>query len=161
MNKKNNIQFNTFDYILIAICALLLIISWLYVLINYAYLPEIIAIHFNGSGEPDGFGKKTTIWLAPIIFTSLSVGFIFAAKNPKLLDISNKIKTIKDEIAQSKTLLFTSILLSSILCFIVFSMINTSIHPSDTAHWILPTILTITGVYLIIVIYYFITSKKK
>ncbi len=161
MNKQNNILFSTFNYVIIATSGFLLLISWLYVIIEYPNLPKTIAVHFDAAGNPNGYNDKYTIWLAPIIFTALSIGFIFGAKNPKLLDFSNKIKNLQDEIFQSKILLFSSLLLSSILCIIVFSMVKTSTNKTANMSWILPTLLIFIGSYLIALFYYYLKILKK
>jgi len=161
MNKQNNILFSTFDYIIIATSGFLLLFSWLYVIIEYPNLPERIAVHFDAAGNPNGHNKKHAIWLSPIIFTALTVGLIFGAKNPKLLDFSNKIKNLQDEISQSKILLFSSLLLSSILCIIVFSMIKTSTNKTINMSWILPSLLTFIGIYLSVIFYYYLKTLKK
>lgn len=35
-------------------------------------LPEVIPIHYGANGQPDGFGKKSTLWVLAII-----AGFLF------------------------------------------------------------------------------------
>ncbi|WP_432410813.1 DUF1648 domain-containing protein [Rasiella sp. SM2506] len=55
----------------------LLVVSFLFPALYYAQLPEEIPIHFNAIGEADGFGKKSTIWLLPIL-NVVNVLIIFA-----------------------------------------------------------------------------------
>jgi uncharacterized membrane protein len=50
---------------------LLLVLLWVMVVIGYNNLPESIPIHFNGSGDPDGYGDKNTLFLLPAIGTFL------------------------------------------------------------------------------------------
>tara|TARA_R100000935_G_scaffold1439_1_gene4563 strand:- start:122016 stop:122447 length:432 start_codon:yes stop_codon:yes gene_type:complete len=45
----------------------LILLSFLFPAFYYTQLPEEIPIHFNAAGEADGFGKKSTIWLLPIL----------------------------------------------------------------------------------------------
>ncbi len=49
--------------------------GWLFSVFNQ--LPETIPIHFNAAGEADGWGKKMTIWLLPMI-ALFSVGMMLA-----------------------------------------------------------------------------------
>lgn len=49
---------------LIAISFLIILIGL--PLVNYNNLPETIPIHFSGSGQPDGFGSRSTLWLLPL-----------------------------------------------------------------------------------------------
>ncbi len=41
----------------------------IYILVRYPSLPEIVPIHFNFSGEADGFGARSSLlWLAAVMF---------------------------------------------------------------------------------------------
>lgn len=51
------------DLTSIMIYALMII----YTVINYSDLAETIPTHFNASGEADGFGDKTSVWILPVI----------------------------------------------------------------------------------------------
>ncbi|WP_138754627.1 DUF1648 domain-containing protein [Paenibacillus sinopodophylli] len=59
------------------ISILILLLSFVYFAVKWAELPHTIAIHFNGSGEADGWGSKAILLLLPIlslvIFTLLSL----------------------------------------------------------------------------------------
>ena len=42
-----------------------------YILVRYPALPEIVPIHFNFSGEADGFGDRSSLlWLSAVMFGS-------------------------------------------------------------------------------------------
>jgi uncharacterized membrane protein len=53
--------------LLAGICLLFMIV---FLAGNFPILPEQIPTHFNGSGEPDGFGGKYTLWF----IVTLAVG---------------------------------------------------------------------------------------
>ncbi len=55
---------------------------WLLVLISYPQLPERIPTHFNMAGKADGFGKKSTIMLLPVIATVLFAGMTIVNRFP-------------------------------------------------------------------------------
>ena len=160
MNTKSNITFETIDYILIAISAFLLISTWCYVIISYDYLPETIAVHFDAAGQPNGYNDKSSIWLAPIIFTLLIIGFIFESKYPQEITFPHKELSLQEKKATSKTMLFSCNLLSSIVLLISFSMIETSLDRGFSTKWILPIILLITTAFLIGVFFYQKKIKK-
>lgn len=160
MSKNTTLEFSTLDYMVITLTLLLLLSSWVYIIANYANLPETIAVHFDGKGQPNGYNSKSSIWIAPILFTALAIGFMLGAKNPKLLDISNKITNKKEEIASSKILLLSSLLLSVILVIIVFSMIHTSLHKNATTNWIVPSLVISIGMFFVAYIYIYLKSKK-
>lgn len=46
---------------------LTLIFMWFLSIYNYADLPEIIPVHYNGSGEADAFGNKIEILTLPMV----------------------------------------------------------------------------------------------
>ncbi|HQN57285.1 MAG TPA: DUF1648 domain-containing protein, partial [Saprospiraceae bacterium] len=39
---------------------------WILTIANYSNLPEIIPTHYNGAGQPDGFGGKANILTLPL-----------------------------------------------------------------------------------------------
>lgn len=55
----------------VAVALLLALVG--YVAANYASLPERIPMHFNASGQPDGWGHRSAIWLIPGISLALNV----------------------------------------------------------------------------------------
>lgn len=67
------------------------ILLWGMVIWMYPLLPEEIPIHFNGIGEADGFGSKTTIFLTPIIATFLVVLLSVLERNPENFNYTVKI----------------------------------------------------------------------
>ena len=73
---KDN-HFSNLDWALIAINSILLLFSWAHLIAWYPSLPEIIAVHFDVLGKPNGYSSKENIWIAPILFTLVSVAFIF------------------------------------------------------------------------------------
>lgn len=75
------IQATLTDKIVEALAIVLLSSLWAMVVIGYANLPETIPIHFNGSGEPDGYGDKNTLFLLPVIATFMY--FLLTVLNSK------------------------------------------------------------------------------
>ena len=70
------------DLLLVMIGWCAVIAVWVVILINYNQLPEIIPIHFNGAGEVDDYGEKTTIFILPAIATILFLGLTILNKYP-------------------------------------------------------------------------------
>lgn len=157
---KSNINFSYSDYVIIVSSILAILFSWLYTILYYFDMPETIVTHFDATGQPDGYGPKASIWIPLILFTFLSIFFIYSAKKPKSLDFSNKLKTNKDELYNSKVLLYSTLLLSSILIIIVYTMIQVTLNNSISTSWVTPTLITIIIIYLIILFYYQIQSKN-
>jgi uncharacterized membrane protein len=64
----------------------LLIVMWILALIIYFNSPAIIPIHFNGSGEANGFGDKVTLLFLPLIPTVIFLGLTKLNKYPHLFN---------------------------------------------------------------------------
>jgi len=71
------------DWIIEAICLLLLGGITLYLIINWSSMPDKIPMHYNIAGEIDRWGKKTEIIFIPVV-SWLLYGFItLMEQNPK------------------------------------------------------------------------------
>ena len=68
------------------VSVVVLVLFWIFILMNYQNLPDIIPIHFNGSGIADGFGEKWTIIITPILATVFFIGLTILGRFPKLLN---------------------------------------------------------------------------
>ncbi len=75
--------------------------TWGFVAVVYSGLPETIPVHFSISGEPDGFGKKSTIVLLPSIATFLFAGMTFLNRVPHIFNYPVRI-TEKNAFRQYK-----------------------------------------------------------
>lgn len=71
------IAFTPIDIITEALAIVVLIACWIYTLIVYHSLPEVIPTHFVADGQADGFGPKWTLLTLPgvglLFFIGLSV----------------------------------------------------------------------------------------
>jgi len=162
MNTQEKHSFSTFDFAIILLTLGLLLGAWVYTGFHYVSLPEKIAVHFDGSGNPDGYGNKLTIWLAPIIFTALSIGFIIGAKNPKkFFSYHLKKYTPKEILVNQKIILLSALLLSYILNIIVYSMVVASQNPLVSTSWIPYSIFIALGIFLSIIAFYHFKSKEQ
>lgn len=155
-----NIKLTKLDYFLATLSILFLILSWCYVIFYYNELPETIATHFDDS-KPDGYNSKNSIWLAPALFSFLSIWTLYGAKYPKALDFSKQIKNNEQAKASSKLLLFSSLLLSIILSTIVYSMINASLPNGKSYQWTFIVNIGLILAYLVIAVRYQSKIKKQ
>lgn len=53
---------------------------------SYSGLPDRIPTHFNGSGQPDGYGGKVTIWLLPGITIAMYAGLSLINRFPYIFN---------------------------------------------------------------------------
>jgi uncharacterized membrane protein len=85
-----------------ALSIIALIGTVVFIIINYAELPESIPRHFDAAGNPDAYGSRPVIWVLPAVMTMLYLTLtgIFAI-NPEYLnfpidlDSSNRAKQIR------------------------------------------------------------------
>lgn len=97
----------------------LLIFIWDYIFINYRELPAIIPIHYNLSGDPDGYGPKFTLWMLAAVATFVYLLLFLVAKNPQT-PFLNIPKSMKDE--KKKSELFINIL--NFIIMLIFSVLT-------------------------------------
>jgi uncharacterized membrane protein len=126
---------------------------WLYVILRYPSLPDIIPTHINGKGEIDGHGSKQTLWIIPGIATVLFVGITILNRYPHIFNYPTE---ITEENAPriyrlaTRMMRFMKLSTTLIFCIIVYDMTR---RIDGSAPWILPLIMLISGVPLIWFLY--------
>ncbi|GGG61581.1 DUF1648 domain-containing protein [Epilithonimonas arachidiradicis] len=82
------------SFVLKIISFLILIFIWIFTIVNFKKLPEIVPIHYNLDGIPDGFGSRGTIWFETGLTTVLFLFLMYVSKKPDfpLLNIPQNIK---------------------------------------------------------------------
>lgn len=71
------------DTILEAIGYIGLAALWIFVIVMYYKLPDVVPTHFNLAGEADGFGDKKTSFFLPIIATVQFLVLSTIQQNPE------------------------------------------------------------------------------
>ncbi|WP_053372780.1 MULTISPECIES: DUF1648 domain-containing protein [Bacillales] len=61
---------------------IILLFSFVYLIVKWSELPQTIAIHFNGSGEADGWGSKAFLFILPIFALLIFIGLTLLRKVP-------------------------------------------------------------------------------
>jgi uncharacterized membrane protein len=129
-----------------SLCLLLLL--WAFTFFAYTHLPDIVAIHFNGAGKPDGYGNKLTLFLLPVITTAVVLAIAALNEHPHLF---NYTVTITEENAAQQYLLATRVLrftnLGVVLLFLVilFSTYQTASGKSDgLGAWFFPVVVALS-----------------
>lgn len=72
---KFKVRKTLFDKILITLSTLFLVFHLIYIAFVFNKLPNIIPTHFNGSGNPDSYGSKGTLFI--LIFISIVFYILF------------------------------------------------------------------------------------
>lgn len=126
------LKFQQKDKLFELFCLLILLAYWLLVILNYQVLPDTVAIHYNSSGEIDGYGAKNKIWNLPISATILYLVMTAFSFVPQYF---NYLEEITEENAERlyrkgvNTFRFLKLLV--IVCFLsitLFSMFANNLH---------------------------------
>ncbi len=134
-----------------------LIGSFAYLCLQWADLPSAIPIHFNGKGNPDGWGSKWTLLILPAISWLLCAGLYKLSHYPHLY---NYPVTITDKNVQVQYLLarkflaWTNLELAILFGYFGWATVQTARgDASGMGIWSLPMILVVIlgtlAVYLI------------
>lgn len=86
--QRDDIDF-AFDVVGVLLCLMLIGLPAWY----YAILPDIIPTHFNDSGEPDGYGDKSLIWILTFVGLVLYIVLRILANFPHKHNYPIKITT--------------------------------------------------------------------
>lgn len=154
MNNQHNIKLQTIDYIIISLAFFLNLCSWLYVIIEYTSLPLEIPMHFNSNGDVDGYGNRSTIWTVMGLLTLVNIGLFYLSKATSFHSIQ-----LKSRIANFRAAAIYMPFLSIIQGTVVYAIIESAKGTFQYSQWVLPSILSITGITLIIM--FIIIFKNK
>ena len=117
-----NVPIEPIDVIIDLVSVTFLLIILGYTFYVYPGLPDTIPVHFNGSGEVDGYGSKITIWLLPVISIVMFVGLFILNKYPHM---HNYMVNITEENALKNYRFSTRVLrIVNLLCVFLFAFIQ-------------------------------------
>lgn len=154
MNKNNNISLQTIDYVIIGSAILLLLSSWIYIGVEYTGLPDQIPSHFNAKGEADDYSGKGILWMMTGTFTLITGAIFLIAKNTAMHNIRLKTKR-----ANFRSVAIFMPFIAAIQAIIVYTIVQTAQGSFEYSKWMLPLIVTLTGVFLLIM--FVIINKNK
>ena len=149
---KIKIKPTPFDKVLELFGLLSLALLWAITLINYAKLPDTIAVHFNAAGLPDSFGSKITLLILPILGTIIFLGLTVLIRFTYLFNYPTRITTENAESQYriaARLIRYLKFALVLVFTFIVFKTIQTAEGKSvGLGFWFLPLTLGIIFVPL-------------
>lgn len=90
---KLKLTLSSFDIIMELIGASLIILLIAYPIYHYASLPEVIPMHFDAEGIPDGFGQKSWIWTMPVLGLAVYIGLFILNRYPHIFNYPTEITT--------------------------------------------------------------------
>ena len=147
MNKRPKIilELTTTDKVFEILGWISILAIWVLTTINYQNLPDNIPIHFNGSGQPDGFGGKVNILTLPLIATILFIGMTILNKFPHVFNYPTNISA--DNALGQYTNATRMIRYLKLIIVVIFGLIelqtirNVNEQTSGLGVWFLPLTL--------------------
>ena len=121
------------DHALEKAALLLLLITIVLTAVYYGRLPETIPIHYNTSGDPDGFGQKTTLLVISGISLLLFGGLHYLGRFPESFNYPVKITSENAETqyrAGLRLLRIVQLACMGLFAYITFGTIQTAL-----GHW--------------------------
>lgn len=168
MESKPKITFplSRFDKGLEAAGIAMILLLWIVTILAYINLPEIIPIHFNGSGVPDNFGTKIHIIILPVLGTVLFGVLAALNKNPQIFNYPVKI-TAENAVSQytnaTRMLRFLKLAIPMIFtAIIIYTYCSVKGKTGLASKWFLPAILLFTiGPVFYLILKGFSSKNKK
>jgi uncharacterized membrane protein len=160
---KIEIPRNKIDWMLETTGALALIALILVTIYGYRVLPENIPLHFNLTGEADGFGSKQSIVIIPIatlvMYLALSILERFPHKFNYMLEI-----TAENAERQYRNMHYMMKILKVYIVFLFLYVTNMIVQIGSgnlrsMSNWILPVILV--GLLSIVIIFIYRGYRLK
>lgn len=152
----------TISFVLKVISFVVLILIWIFTIVNFKNLSETIPIHYNIAGTPDGFGPKSTIWFETTLTTALFLFLMYVSKKPNfpLLNIPQNIKKkpILTEFIVSILLLIIMLIFADINYEIIQNALGKTNGLSSIIHYLLGLVFIFVFGLLI---YSYIISKRQ
>lgn len=141
---------------------ILLCLIWGLTAVNYSSLPDMIPVHFDALGKPDGFGGKATMWTLPALSTLLFAGLTFLNKFPHIFNYPTQItpeNAFKQYQMATRMIRVLKLVLVIIFGLIALQTIRQASGETDgIGIWLLPLIL---GLIFIPLFYYLVKAMKS
>lgn len=159
------VPYEAIDIIIEFMSITLLILMWSYCIMNYTDLPDTIATHFDGSGNPDGFGSKQTVWMIPSIAIVLYIGMFIVNKYPHIhkymvnINEDNALKNYRFSTRLLRVVNFLSMLLMGYITYMI--IVSANGEKLEIGSWFIPLIIGSSIVLPIILLIYMKTLNKK
>lgn len=158
---KINVPWEPLDIIVDLISATLFILMIIYTAINYEQLSETIPTHFNASGEADGFGDKSHVWLLPILGIVMYIILFIINKYPHLHNYMVNItedNALKNYRFSTRIVRFANLFMAILFVVIQYVMIEQGKGNNiNLSGWFLPIII---GFSVILPIFIFLYYRK-
>ena len=130
---------------------------WLLTAFQYAKLPDIIPVHFNASGEADGWGDKAILWILPLLTLVLTFLMKLLAGKPHLHNYPVKITedNAEERYLRSARILRIAMLWMNVIFFFIMTLVLRSAVSTfeNSGMTVLVVILTSTVGFVVFSVY--------
>jgi len=158
---KIKIPFQNIDLVIELASIAVLLLMWMHLIMNYSGLPETVASHFNGAGQPDDYSNKIFLWILPILATVLYFGLLILGRFPHL---HNYMVNITEENALTQYRFSTRVLrVVNFLCAVMFAYINYKIivgANNNSSELGMGFVITVVSVSILLPIFIFLYQQK-
>jgi len=138
-------------------------ISWIYVILHYGSLEDTIPVHFNVSGQADGFGSKASIWWLPAVCTVLVAMMQMLSLIPHTFNYPITINSANAEKQYRLAIQMLRYLsLSIVIIFLILEITTVESARNDAemgGAWMLPVILLVTLTPIAFFVYKMFSNK--
>lgn len=127
-----------FDILLERLVFIILILLWIYVIISYQSLPEMVPMHYDISGKIDRYDNKIMTFLLPAILTLIVTGLFFLTRFSYKLNspvpITKENAEVQYRIA-GRMLRVINLVIVIAFSYITIKSIYDSTHPQSFLDW--------------------------
>ncbi|ANX14018.1 hypothetical protein ABE41_018555 [Fictibacillus arsenicus] len=118
-------------------------------IMQWSSIPGTVPIHFNGAGEPDGWGSKVNLWILLVIGSIMWVLLTVLEKFPHVYNYLFITKENAERQYKNSRLMLNVIKNEILFFFVYMSWVSTEVAKGENdglGLWILPIfIITITA----------------
>lgn len=122
-----------------------LIVMWALVIFNYSTLPDTIPIHYNASGQVDGYGAKSMIWGILLIGSIMYVGMTYLNKYPHIFNFLTEIteeNALRQYTTATKMLRYLKFIIVLMIGYLVFKTVRIATEEAfGLGSWLSPIFL--------------------
>lgn len=133
---------------------LLLLIIWFNCFYYYSKLPDIIPTHFNAAGQPDAEGKKSTLFMLPVISTFIYALMTIINFFPHTFNFPSKItpeNALKQYTLATRMVRFIKVIIMFMFAVIIIMTVKTATGDTDgLGVWFTPLLVALLFVTITI-----------
>lgn len=149
------------DKVIEALAVVVLVVFWIYTLLSYKTLPEVIPTHFVADGKADGYGLKWTILTLPLIGLLFYIGLSVLGRYPHKFNYPAEVTTANaEQLYRSGVQMLRVMKLIMIIIFFVMTY-QTVQSALGSINFVTKNGLFLDFALLFIPIFYFLIKMSK